>query len=283
MSFRQIFASFCWLPASIPTVMNLLGSLLIASASLLAASGNPPTAEEILQKALQRAEWAEEQNFRGRYRFQYLTTNEKLNGKGEVQEEETRLYESIPIDDSAFERLVEKDGRPLKNKERLKEDRREAEFREKLNQGKPPEEDENKRMVFDEDLINRFRFEVQARETVNGLDCWALSFEPRQGDLPVRRRIDRTLNKSAGRIWVDTETNEIVRVRFRLLEKVSLWWGMIGSISRLEGTVDRSPIASDDWFPTQVEFYLKGRILFNSLHFRQRIHWSGFKEAGEAE
>ena len=263
--------------------MMLFTTLLLALAPLFAEPGDRPTAEEILSKALQRAEWAEEQNFRGRYRFQYLTSNEKLNGKGQVREKETRLYESFPVDDSTFERLLQKDGRPLTDKERLKEGRREAEFRQKLKRGKPPEEDENRRMVFDEELASRFRFEVQSREPVNGLDCWVLSFKPRQGNLPVRRRIDRTLNKSVGKIWVDTETDEIVRIQFKLIEKVSLWWGMIGSVSQLEGTVDRSRIASNDWFPTHVEFYLKGRILFHSLHFRHKIRWSGFEEAIKAE
>ncbi|MEE8585371.1 MAG: hypothetical protein V3T83_11015 [Acidobacteriota bacterium] len=263
--------------------MMLFTTLLIALAPLFAASGDTPSAEEILRKALQRAEWAEEQNFRGRYRFQYLTSNEKLNGKGQVREKETRLYENIPVNGSAFERLLEKDGRPLTEKERLKERRREAEFRQKLKRGKPPEEDGNRRMVFDEELASRFRFELQSREQANGLDCWVLSFKPREGDLPVRRRIDRTLNKSAGKIWVDTETDEIVRVHFKLIEKVRLWWGMIGSISQLEGTVDRSRIASNDWFPTHVEFYLKGRILFNSLHFRRKVRWSGFEEARKSE
>lgn len=262
--------------------MILLAALL-ASAPWLAIPADTPSADEILRKALQRAEWVEAQNFRGRYRFQYLSIYEKLDGKGKVEDQEKKLYESIPVEGSAFERLLEKDNQPLTEKERLKESRREAEFREKLSKGDPPEEDENKRMVFDEDLVSRFRFEVQSRKVLNGHDCWVLSFEPREGDLPVRRRIDRTLNKSAGQIWVDSESHEIVRVRFRLLEKVSLWWGVIGSVSELEGTVDRSPVAADDWFPSQVEFYLRGRILFSSLHFRQKIRWSGFQEETQAE
>lgn len=262
--------------------MKLL-AVFLASAPLLAIPADTPSADEILRQALQRAEWAEERNFRGRYSFQYLSIYEKLNGKGQVEEEEKRLYESIPVEGTGFERLLEKDGQPLTEKERLKESRREAEFREKVSSGDPPQEDENKRMVFDQDLVSRFRFEVQSREALNGHDCWVLSFEPREGDLPVRRRIDRTLNKSSGQIWVDSQSHEVVRVQFKLLEKVSLWWGVIGSVSELEGTVDRSPVAADDWFPSHVEFYLKGRILFSSLHFRQKINWSDFQEAAQGE
>jgi hypothetical protein len=33
-----------------------------------------------------------------------------------------------------------------------------------------------------------------------------ISFEPRPGKLPVRRRIDHALNRSRGEVWIDTQT-----------------------------------------------------------------------------
>lgn len=259
----------------------MLTALLPGSAGLFAASGDTPSAKVILKKALERAEWAEERNIAGRYRFQFLSVNEKLDGDGRVREEEKRLYESIPIQGAPFERLLEIDGRPLTEKEQRKEEKREAEFRKKLAKGKSGEPDEKNRMRFDEELTGRYRFEVESRQALEGRDCWVLAFEPRPGELPVKRRIDHALNKSAGRIWVDAETHEISRVEFRLIDKVRLWWGMIGSISQLEGRIDRSRIAQGAWMPSEVEFYLKGRIFFSSLHFRQKIHWGSFEESAQ--
>jgi len=103
-----------------------------------------------------------------------------------------------------------------------------------------------------------------------------LAYRPKEGKLPVNRRIDRALNKAEGRIWVDQESYEVSRIEFILKEKVKLWWGLIGSIQEVKGTVQRQEVDPGVWFPTGFDLYLKGRIFFRSLHSRQQVRWSEF-------
>ena len=103
-----------------------------------------------------------------------------------------------------------------------------------------------------------------------------LAYRPKEGKLPVQRRIDRVLNKAEGRIWVDQESYEVSRVEFELKEKVKLWWGFIGSIQEVKGTVQRQEVDSGVWFPTGFDLYLEGRIFFRSLHSRQQVRWVEF-------
>ena len=90
---------------------------------------------------------------------------------------------------------------------------------------------------------------------LRGRPSYVISFEPRPGKLPVRRRIDHALNKSRGEVWIDTKTYEIARIGFQLIDRVRLWWGIIGSISHATGRLERRPVADDVWLDTEFEVY----------------------------
>ncbi len=96
----------------------------------------------------------------------------------------------------------------------------------------------------------------------------------------MNRRIDRALNKSFGRIWIDTQTYEISRLEFELGEKIKIWWGFIGSISKMRGQLVRQPVSGADeaWLPQRFHLYVKGRMIFKSLHANQKIEWSDFQQ-----
>jgi len=64
------------------------------------------------------------------------------------------------------------------------------------------------------------------------------------------RHIDHALNKSRGEIWIDQATYEVARVSFQLMERVRLWWGILGSISDATGHLERAPIAENAWLAT---------------------------------
>ena len=63
------------------------------------------------------------------------------------------------------------------------------------------EKDEDE-IDINEELAGKYKFVLTGREPVNGRPAYVLSFEPRSGDLPVQRRMDRLLNKAAGRILI---------------------------------------------------------------------------------
>ena len=252
-------------------------ALVLAGLSLRAGdTGTTPSVDEILQKALERARWSEEWNAESRFTFRVLRISEKLDENGTAQESERRLYEAFPIGEQTFERLVEKDGRPLTPQEEQKELKRRREFENSVRKGESTDA-EGQRVSFDEDLVQRYVFRLEGLEQRRGRSTYRLSYEPRSGKLPVNRRIDRALNKADGKIWVDAESFEISAVTFNLREKMKLWWGIIGSISELSGRVERAEIEPDAWLPQRVDFYLKGRILFSSLHRRETAAWSGFE------
>lgn len=236
--------------------------------------------DEILDGAIARTQWIENQGIRARYRFRLVSESRKLKSDGSVDETELEVYEVAPIRGVPYARLVSKNGAPLDDEEFWKERQRLRKFLERLDSGKDPSDDDEPPVGFDEDLASRYDFTDAGVETLDGRRYHVLAFEPKPGKLPTRRRIDVALNRSRGRIWIDEATYEIGRVQFELIDKVRLWWGIIGSLSEARGTIERRPVhpsALDAWFPREANIYLNGRILFSSLHRSITNEWSRFE------
>ncbi len=242
-----------------------------------------PSEKEILSRALERGLANNKHRAEQAYSFRHLRISEKLNKQAQPTRVEKRLYQVVPIRNVRYERLLEKDGEPLSKKEQKAERRKEAKFRRRLERDRDARKSNSNEVRFNRELVDRYRFRVEGTGELHGRMVYRLSFEPKSGKLPVRRRIDRALNNSRGRIWLDRGSYEIVRVEFELIRSTRIWWGILGSISHVDGMMDRKEGEDGIWFPSYFRLYLKGRILFKSLHSRRESHWSDFKRVSEAQ
>ena len=243
-------------------------ALLCATAAGVSAA-TPATdvdARAIVLEALERAARNVEEGVELRYRSLMTRETRRYDGNGRVEETVNGDYEVVPIDGARYERRLAVDGRPLNAPEQEAERRREADFREARRRAREaddededePDEDE---IVFDEALLARYDVAFEAEEVFRGRPSYRISFEPRPGSLPVRRRIDHALNKARGQIWIDKETHEAARVEFELIDRVRLWWGILGNIMQARGSLDRGPVLGDLWGYLQLETYSDVRVL----------------------
>jgi len=236
----------------------------------------PLTATQVLEEALARAAQKDQRDLVSKYRFKVFRVRDKLDGQGGLKERDEEVYENTLIQGFPYQRLIEKNGQALTEKERKEEEKRESEFRERIAKREDPTSDEENDFSFNPDLVGRYDFSLEGVEEMEGRSNYVLAYRPKEGKLPVKRRMDRALNKAEGRIWVDQESYEVSRIEFELKEKVKLWWGILGSIQEVKGTVQRQEVDSGVWFPTGFDLYLKGRIFFRSLHSRQKVRWVEF-------
>lgn len=264
-------------------------ALIILGAMLVALGGPPPlqsdaadseNARTLVVKALKQAKWNEEQRFPSRFRSLMTRTMRRFDSDGEITEEDIGDYEVVPIDGAPYERRLTVNGRPLSQEEQEGELGREAEFREELRKQreypKDQESDEDNRLVFNEELIERYEFILESTETFRGRRSYRISFRPRPGNLPVRRRIDYALNKAKGLIWLDCETLEAARIEFELIEKVRLWWGVFGNIANARGSLDRGPVLRNIWSQLQLETYTDIRVLLSRTRRAEIRRWHSY-------
>ncbi len=241
----------------------------------------PPPVQEILRKAIERARWDDEQNIAGKYIYTQRSTVEELDSRDGVKKREERLLSVFPIEGRPYSRVIEKDGRPLSEKDAKLERERERKFRQRLadrKRRKERGERDGDDIDIDEQLVSKYRFALTGREPVNGRPAYVLSFEPRSGDLPVKRKLDRLLNKVAGKVWIDAQDYEISRADVHLAENVSAWGGMLASVRKFLLRVEQVKVDETAWLPSYVDAYFDGRLLIKSFHMKLKQQNSDFRK-----
>ena len=266
-----------------PVVGSALCVLLTAPPGLLAQADALQEGQRIVNRALERAAWIDEQDFEAEYRYTMQRHVRRYQSDGSIRSEDTRQFEVLPIEGVPFRRLVERNGEPLSDSERAAEWEREQGFIEDLKKKNENDEDDDE-IEFSADLVSRFQFRLEGIDEVNGRPAYRISFQPRPGSLPVRRQLDRALNKARGEMWVDRELYEIARVKFELMEKVKVWWGLLGSISDAHGELERHPIAPDVWLPARLHTYVHTRVVFSSSRREETTEWREYRRVeGEVQ
>ena len=260
----------------------LAGLFLLVSANLFAQSKPAwPKAEDVLSKALERAKWSEQQNFDGKYTFTQRSTIEELDSRDHVKRHAEAVHHVFPIDGEPYAQPIQQDGGPLPEKEARQEQERQRKFRQqvaekrrKKQQGK--KDDDN--IEFNEELLSRYRFDVTGHEAVNGRPAYVLSFQPKSGKLPVKRKLDRLLNKLAGQVWVDEQDYEISRADLHLAENVSAWGGLLASVRKFVVRFEQAKVDNTAWLPSFLDAHVDGRILIKSVHLKLTQQNSDFRK-----
>ena len=97
------------------TVAFVAGPSVLGVAGSQPAPPDPEDAElrEIIDRALERAAWAEDEGFETRYRRAMTRRVQRFDGDGEVTDDETLLYRVEPYRGALFSRLTARDGEPI--------------------------------------------------------------------------------------------------------------------------------------------------------------------------
>jgi hypothetical protein len=263
-------------------VAVLAAAWLCSAADDAAPKQAHPPAGEILSKAVAWATWHREQKFYKRWRFEHLNETDKLTDAEAIESTETRTFEGYPLAGEQFYEMVRRDGKPLNAADLRKEEKRKREFLEEARKkaagkGAGQSGEDEPEFEFNEELISRYRAEVAGLETIGGRTAYVVRFEPREGPLPVRRRTDHALNRSHGRLWIDSKDFVVLQVEFELLEPVRMWGGILGSLSRLRGRLTMTELGGGAWHYKDLDLYLKGRVLIKSFHQDVRLEWKNFQ------
>ena len=249
---------------------RLLLSALCLTVIIAFCSG-PVSAEEnlsadaIVERAVDRAEKQDRSMVEANYKSEAVTKYQSLDADGRITDTVTSRSIQYPLHGAVFEELVEKDGRPLNEKEIKKEEEkkrdfiREVETRRTRGDYIQPTKDEKIR--FNREFTERYRYKLEKTEVVRGHPCWAISFKPKPGDLPVRNRMDRALNQMTGTLWVSEDDYGLLRVEFALRKPFKYWGGFLAVIRKTDGWVDYTRVDANVWLPLHFHLNLDLRVM----------------------
>jgi hypothetical protein len=237
-----------------------------------------PTAEELLQRMVARAQHDQENDPDKTYAYKIHNVTDQLDADGKVKEHHDANFQMVLIEGEPFPRLVDKDGKPLSDNDKEKATKAEEKFRKRVLEKRkhPDKKDDDDGLIIDEKLIARFQFQPIRVEDVSGHPAYLLTMLPKPDQPPTRNMQEKIVSHLQGKIWIDVEDSELVKADVDLTEPVRVG-GFLGSVKEVHLDVVEDRIAPSVWVPQTVHLRVNARALLKSIRLRQQSDFSDYR------
>jgi hypothetical protein len=239
------------------------------------------SASEIVQKTVARGQ-QDQQGSIPDFIYRKLTVTDELDTAGKVKQHREKLYEVSYRDGLSHSRLLQVNGHAPSESDLKQQSDNEMSVRQLTGESKPAKGD-NRENFLTAGLAARFDFTLIGTTNLNGRAAYQIVFQPKNPQLPVHHMVDRLLNQLSGTLWIDTEEFEMARAEISLRSEVNLLGGIIGSLKKLDYTLERTRVADGVWFSTLANGDFLGRKLLDSTHIKtksQSVHFHRLAMSG---
>lgn len=232
------------------------------------------------QKALEKA--------RADYTYTKTETSMEIDDAGRPKKETVRVYEVFHLVGRPVEKLVAKDGRPLKEDEAKKEQQRvEKLLRELQDDEKKRTEREARKKDDDDDeltisqILRVCQLVNPRRERFRGQEVVVVDFEPRPGE-KAKSRAESWVQKVSGNIWIDEHAKEIVRADVRVNDAIKMAGGLVLSLQKgATFAFEQELVNGEVWLPSSAEINASARVLLvKGFKINQRMRFSDYRKFG---
>lgn len=245
----------------------------ILLAAFLAAPSSPPSpdlsienirARVIRQAPLHRQRARE-------YRYQETVTAYRLEGEDDWMPRSSRTYQVFPIESFLYRRLIRTGGVPLAEDQQRREAILEEEFRREVGNG-PREDPSRWRKMFPlEKFVNNYEFHLVGEEWIDGRPAVVFDFRPGEWKEELLGSLDRIFQKLEGRVWVDREDDQLVRVEGRLNGKIRWGLGLVATVNRFEMEVRQRKVDDEVWLPVTVSYLAEGSTFLVGRFHKKKV------------
>ena len=261
-----------------PRWVFVAGMLLVSGRTGICLS--PPselTAEQIVRKAVDRAQSAQADSRRADYAYTKQVVVEDLDNQGRVTEKKEKLFR-FKAGLGSLEQ-IKINGQPVGSARLKKEEERLIRQGPQLVDAKSARRDDHWEKYLTSELIAKYQFRLRERKLFNGRPTYVIAFQPSSGNLPVHQIADRLLNQLAGTVWIDAQEFEIARAEIFAQTKVTLGGVMevLGSLKKFNYAVERIRLENGVWFNRSASGDFEGRKLLDATHVKTRSETSGFQ------
>jgi hypothetical protein len=272
--------------------LGVLAICVWAGARVVAQDRPLPDLEPFLRETRKHLET--DSSLQAGYMYRETRREQKLDKQGRVAEETVEVYENYPAlpGEERWERLIEKNGRPLPAKDLEEQDRerrqKAEEVAERLAEETPADRAqqqqewqrrrrERERQIDDIWLV--FDIRMLGRERIDGHDTIAISLMPRP-DAKPRTREGGIMRHFAVRAWISESDHEVVRVDARALETVSFGFGLLARLHKgAELSFVRRKINGEVWLPAVVRYVGSARVgMLAVLRRSGTSEYSGYRK-----
>ena len=239
---------------------------LVAGALVCVWAAGADDAVEIIRRSISvdQANWQQAKD----YTYLRDIQTRELDAQGQVKALHSDTYDVVILYGRPYERLIERDGKPLSGKQAQKEqeqlDRTLVERRqesEDQNNRRRREYDEHRRKQreFLKELPDAFVFRLAGEDFVDGHTAWIIAFEPKPGYHP-HDRVTGFLPKLRGRVWVDKAGAHWVKLEAETTGIISfgLFLARLDPGARI--SFEQKRVNREVWLPAHASFQVEARL-----------------------
>lgn len=236
--------------------------VLAVAVTAIAWAGGAPNPEEIVRKSVDatKSDWAQSP----KYSFIERDLESRHHSVAMA-----KTYRVLMIDGSPYNEVTAINDRTLSADEKAIEEKklhREIERRMKESEHERQrriakydrERDRDHQML--QEMVDAFEFHLAGRQQVDGRQCWVLDASPRAGYEPHDHE-GRVLKGMKGRLWVDTATNQWVKVHAEVVKPVS-FFGFVAKVGPgTEFDLEQAPVMDGVWMPKRFAVTVRASAL----------------------
>lgn len=229
-------------------LLFVLWCLLFTSAAAGLAAG--PDAQEIVRRSVQQNQ--NDWKMAPQYSF---TQQDTLNEHGKMTQRKFRVH---MMEGSPYKELIAQAGKPLPESLMIAEQAKLQDETASRQHESPParrgriaayERGRHQENELMQEMVKAFNFTLLGREQMNGRDCYVLDAEPNAAYRPSSNET-RVLKGMRGRMWIDANEYQWVKVQARVLRPVSVAFFMAHVQPGTEFLLEKSPVAPGVWLPS---------------------------------
>jgi hypothetical protein len=244
--------------------MRLLALALVSGIAVYAIDVN-----DLIHKSV----IASERNWKAAPNYIYVETDieEKLDSQGNVKSKTEKTYEVRVMEGSQYNKLLKVNGHALTPAEQQNEERKMLAERERRRR-EPPSERAKRIAKYQKErqqdhammgeMVHAFNFTLAGEETVNGRRCYVLNASPKPGYVP-RTRDTKVLTGMKGKLWVDQQEAQWVKVEAEVIRPVSFYAvATVGPGTKF--TLVQMAVGQGIWMPAHFSVRVNSTLFFFS-------------------
>jgi hypothetical protein len=274
-------------PGTDPTELNLPEVRSCAPSPQKNDLGLPPTTDprEIVRRSVEIDHGTIE--LARNYTCQNREVIHHLGKNGEVKSTEIKTYDINFYYGEEYNRLIQKDDKPLSADDQKKEDEKLDKFLAKYRDESP--EEREKRLTkekkqreegraFLRDLVNAYDFRLVGEERVDGVDSYVIDANPRPDFKPTQPHADM-LKHIKGRMWIEKKNYNWVKVDAQATDTISFGLFLFRIHPDSHFVLEKRLLNNEVWLLRRLDINGGARIaLFKNENIRQEDVFSNYKK-----
>lgn len=203
------------------------------------------------------------------YSYVQKVTSRSVGKDGVVKETGSETNQLSFYKGNRIRRTVEKNGKPLSEKDQEKEDKEvqkrvdeiEKKLAEKEEKGGPP--DERSRRVSIAEVLRASRLINPRRERMRGRDVIVFDFEPNPAfDYNNAKSMLKFFGKTAGVMWIDEKDKQVARLEAFLADSFNVGGGVVAKLRKgASFVIEQERVNDEIWLPATADINMSIRVL----------------------